>query len=1500
MLIDEFLENESEAKWLAAWYRLYPQLLPELKLRDQEVARPRCHFVHRQSRERSEPGRWLGTHLELWCGKAPILTPNPLSRFVMSRTKVEAHSDPLPDWIQEPPAYFHEPPIRQQVSALPFDKMYWPDFERLVLRVAKAEVGVHDCRVYGRAGEQQDGIDLLVLFESGQVACVQCKKVASFGPRDILKAVEKFERGVWASEAISFTLCVATALESTRVTRAIKDAHQRLARRGVVFRIWDASASAGLNDRLKALPDIVKDFFGPGWVELFNGIDPTSSFGSVKRSNQEVAQIAGKLRLALSDFLAKSRAGADFGPLGEVRRPDLDRHLEVVVSGSQGHAVVVHGEEGTGKSTALASWLRELKPSTRWVIYASAAEALAHARSLDELANGLLASRLGIDEKAAARLQQRCPRETDLVIIDGLNERGEPNFWANLLTAATSTATSNFQLLVVTRTEHLARMRESCRSSSGLGEESALQVHEVIVGDFGEEQVRTLLANMGDRVKQVPKYLRRPRLLQLAARHMGRIRALSTVTYATLQLLELESKSASPDTFLDDLSGIAAREATRANLPSGMSSFLEQLAVAQQSTTFRLDAWMEKDEERAWLVIGLWLRERLMSCDAHGLDGFVEIIEQQMGSSQFDARASILEYATTAALLDPRTSRSMRLALIDRWLNCRNCVRSPLGALGRLLALAPDDVLDGIERALADGRETDLVVDILLDALQGLSRVAILRRVSTWLGLAPVKFHCFSAKEPEDLSEEIKGAASRGWPVTAARGSSSNARTVALHLFLARPDIIDRGTVTSAVASVALNSTDHDEELLLWALRRDDRDHRPAFDKLSTSASIRPRTARELDRLRHGAYPDIATAAQFGQPGESWNIWYIELQRLALNPSWVPGDADPRFLEITEAKSSIFEHDRRGQTPLEHAFDGCRAALALHRASWLRAFLSEWVDRYAHTGVVNPIALRHLADLAPLLSSPDLSLLRRHARGLRPMVNAGDESARNAVTLLTEFDLHHQSTSRRLLTLVRFMPEKALTSQLIEMVEPDADQTTWLAKQLSRRPQEGRRISFILRYCRAFSTQAVDSVKDWLGSVDCRAMSDYVLKNTLILAWRVGADDFIRKNASSSNSDIRRWSDDLKSLEFVANPDLPVRDVILHSSPDHWSLWCRNHAVGQRRSQAIAEVLAFVAGVGGPSASVVDGIREVEHRAGHETEKLGTLDKQLAARLQSLRETSLWRFGFHGLGLKYWATLIPEHGQVWLEASDEQVLSSFDVFTAWVDASKAAPHSKRREFIERRWRLEARAHRHSNIGFLRASVAAAFTLSDRESEALWDEMLDMARDDAELLRVVTAAVKGTGVPWLRRVIDTDRQSPHAFRCARAEVIAAMAGLPSHRVQPRTEASGWLTASIKFAKDLERSREWVSVWYRRFRVTNQASVRVGAWSNLTLLADVHFLEVVRDKNLYYSESSRVYERLNIADLRRTTEKRQERMAKSLLGLPLPSGNVGWLSIMRRRV
>jgi len=1409
----------------------------------------------------------------------------------MPQHYAEALTAPVPKRLREPPSYFHKPPVHQQVSALPFDELPWPDFERLVLRVTEAEAGVQTCRIYGSPGQKQHGIDLLVILESGQVECVQCKKVLEFGPQDVRKAVEKFESGPWATKAISFTLCVTKALTSAQVTRAIQEASTRLAQRGVKFRVWDASASAGLNRKLKALPDIVEEFFGPGWVELFNGIDATS------RTGAEKAGISEKLRLVLSDVLS-CVASEGFGPLAQATRPDVDRQLCTVTAGPDLRTIIVHGEEGTGKSTAVRAWLREPRPHARWVLYASAAEVVEHARSIDELKTWLLASRLGIDPKSAARMQRRCAREPDLIVIDGLNERSEPAYWANLLASSSLPSASGTQLLVITRTEHLQRMRYAAMDSGELGQESALRVDEVVVPDFSEGQVRALLKGLGENVQHVPHYLRRPRLLQLAARHLGRLRTLSAVTYATLQLLELQSLSPSPDTFLDDLSDVVSREAARANLPAGIAPFMEQLALAQRSTNFRLDDWIEDSEERAWLVIGLWLRERLMTSDAHDIDGFVESIEQQLGSSQFDARATILEYATTASLLDDRTSRAMRLALIDRWLNCRNRVCSPFGPLGKLLVFAPDDVLDGIERALDDSVERDLVVDILIEALEGASRVGVSRRVSMWLGLTPVTVDRFGSGQSEDLSEEVQLAIMLGWPVKSAPRSSSNPRTVALHLLLARPELFDRNAITSAVASVAMNASHCDDELLMWALRRDDRNHGQVFEKLSSPTPRRTTTVRELDRLRHGAYPDAATEEKLGLQGRSSRIWYLELQRLALNPTWAPHANDARLQKF--ADDSGIGALQRGQTLQEHAFIECRAALALHRPVWLRAIATALVRQYVESEILDPPVLRLLADLAQVLSQSDLALLRQRARDLTVKVRSKDDHARNAVTSITQIVLHHLSPWRRLLILARFMPEGALTADLVDIVNPDADQVRWLAKQLLRRPDNARRIAFMLMRCQPLRTEAIEAVKGWLGRADVAAMSNHVLKNTLILAWRVGADDFIKKNASSSDPEHQRIADSLASMQVVTDPNSRMLDLILRASPDHWAVWCRRRAIGQLKSEAVANALSFVSGVDGSLTNVVKRLVDANETTQNVEEPSSAREAELSTRLLSLREASGWRFWFRGKGMKYWATVIPKHVQIWLDATDEQVVGSFEVFAGWAEAANETLHPQRRELIERRWRLECRAQRHANSGFLRKSVVDAFTLPARESGALWDEILETVRDDAELLRVVTAALKGDCASWLRTCIDADRKSTHGFRRARAEVIAGMAGLSSHPVERRVQLGGWLAASREFALEVERSHKWATTWYRRFRLTSQASVRVGAWLNLTTLADVRFLEVVHDEKLDYTECSRFYERAHMPTLRRAVERKQQEMAKSLLGVPLPSGNVGWLSTMRRSV
>ncbi|MGH9959125.1 MAG: NACHT domain-containing protein, partial [Pyrinomonadaceae bacterium] len=187
---------------------------------------------------------------------------------------------PVPAWLYAPPG-IERPPVIQRAQGLPFDRLHWPDFERLVLRVVGANQEILDCRVYGVPGQAQHGIDLLAapVSSPGEQACIQCKKVDVFRAADVHAAVKKFEEGPWATRTREFTLCVASSLESTELTDAIVEERARLAARNIVLRVWDGSSSGELNVRLKDLPQIVDDFFGREWVRAFNGPAAVDNLG---------------------------------------------------------------------------------------------------------------------------------------------------------------------------------------------------------------------------------------------------------------------------------------------------------------------------------------------------------------------------------------------------------------------------------------------------------------------------------------------------------------------------------------------------------------------------------------------------------------------------------------------------------------------------------------------------------------------------------------------------------------------------------------------------------------------------------------------------------------------------------------------------------------------------------------------------------------------------------------------------------------------------------------------------------------------------------------------------------------------------------------------------------------------------------------------------------------------------------------------------------------------
>lgn len=156
---------------------------------------------------------------------------------------------------------------RKQV--LPFGDLTWQDFERLCLRLARRDDAMADWRLYGEAGEEQGGIDILAREpRSGRHAVWQVKRHRRFSEAKLDAAVEAFRVGEWAGRTQRFVLATAASLRSTTMVKALGRVARDLAAEGVDFEALDAER---LSERLKASPEIVDDFFDRAWVEAFCG-----------------------------------------------------------------------------------------------------------------------------------------------------------------------------------------------------------------------------------------------------------------------------------------------------------------------------------------------------------------------------------------------------------------------------------------------------------------------------------------------------------------------------------------------------------------------------------------------------------------------------------------------------------------------------------------------------------------------------------------------------------------------------------------------------------------------------------------------------------------------------------------------------------------------------------------------------------------------------------------------------------------------------------------------------------------------------------------------------------------------------------------------------------------------------------------------------------------------------------------------------------------------------
>ena len=185
------------------------------------------------------------------------------------------------------------PPINTKKSDLPIEDLGWEDFEKLCLKLVEIDNSIDDCEIYGIKGQKQNGIDIFAKQDNGKYSSAQCKKYKSLSVANFTKAVNLFKKETWYLKSDEFIFCTTFKMNKTQLQDKFNLLKTELKKDGVKLVKWDKIQICKI---LKSHPQIVYDFFGRQWVELFNGPEFIDSISTNRKLDaNEVLEFRNEL-----------------------------------------------------------------------------------------------------------------------------------------------------------------------------------------------------------------------------------------------------------------------------------------------------------------------------------------------------------------------------------------------------------------------------------------------------------------------------------------------------------------------------------------------------------------------------------------------------------------------------------------------------------------------------------------------------------------------------------------------------------------------------------------------------------------------------------------------------------------------------------------------------------------------------------------------------------------------------------------------------------------------------------------------------------------------------------------------------------------------------------------------------------------------------------------------------------------------------------------------------
>jgi hypothetical protein len=176
----------------------------------------------------------------------------------------ELRAIPVDDPIRQRAGTIVEPPVDPQLETLPTNLMDWEDFERLLLDLGRAELGLRSLSFFGKRGQAQKGLDVIGTNARGIAEGIQSKRYQKFTVANLNAAVKKYTQSSVPFRLSRLVIGVSAKADDRAVVErkaVLNEQHHPLD-----IDIWDQSR---ISEMLRDKPDIVIKYFGPGAADRF-------------------------------------------------------------------------------------------------------------------------------------------------------------------------------------------------------------------------------------------------------------------------------------------------------------------------------------------------------------------------------------------------------------------------------------------------------------------------------------------------------------------------------------------------------------------------------------------------------------------------------------------------------------------------------------------------------------------------------------------------------------------------------------------------------------------------------------------------------------------------------------------------------------------------------------------------------------------------------------------------------------------------------------------------------------------------------------------------------------------------------------------------------------------------------------------------------------------------------------------------------------------------------